>query len=105
MTTGSRTEHILTAPERLDLDTCDTFRRDATELVDSLRQGGGRLVVDMRATRHVDSAGLRALLLVRRRAALGGIVVGLRGPSAEIQGILLLTRTAGLFEMEAAEPA
>lgn len=105
MTTGSRTEHILTAPERLDLDTCDAFRRDATELVDSLREGGGRLVVDMRATRYLDSTGLRALILVRRRAASAGIVIRLRGPTAEIQAIFLLTKTEGLFEMEAAEPA
>ena len=79
MTTGSRAEHILTAPERLDLD--------------------------MRATRHMDSAGLRALILVRRRAASGGTVIGLRGASAEIQAIFSLTKTEGLFEMEAPEPA
>jgi anti-anti-sigma factor len=105
VTTGSRSEQILLAPERLDLETCDTFRRAAGELMDLLREGRGRLVVDMRATQHLDSAGLRALVMVRRRAVPGGNVIRLRGPTEEIRAILVLTKTDGLFEIEEADPA
>ncbi len=105
MTTRARREQVLVAPERLDLETCDAFRRDAVELMDMLREGKGRLVVDMRATHHVDSAGLRALIMVRRRAHPAGQVVRLRGPSEEIRAVLVLTKTEGLFEIEEAEPA
>jgi anti-anti-sigma factor len=105
VTTGSRSEQILSAPERLDLETCDTFRRAAGELMDSLREGRGSLVVDMRATQHLDSAGLRALIMVRRRAVPGGKVIRLRGPTEEIRAILVLTKTVGLFEIEEADSA
>ena len=105
MTTRSRREQVLSAPERLDLDTCDAFRRSGVELIGLLSGGGGRLVVDMRSTRHLDSAGLRALIMVRRRALPAGHVVQLLGPSDEIRAVLVLTKTDGLFEIEEAEPA
>lgn len=105
MTTRPRKEQVLAAPERLDLETCDAFRRSAGELIGLLQEGRGRLVVDMRATRHLDSAGLRALIMVRRRAVPAGQVVRLLGPSEEIRAILVLTKTAGLFEIEETEPA
>ncbi len=105
VTTDSRSEQVLLAPERLDLDTCDTFRRVAGELMDLLRKGRGRLVVDMRATHYLDSAGLRALIMVRRRAVPGGKVIRLRGPTEEIRAILVLTKTDRLFEIEEADSA
>lgn len=105
MAVGSRSEQILAAPERLDLDACGAFRRDATELVELLREGRGRLVVDMRATQHMDSAGLQALIVVRRRAEARGNAIRLRSLSEGIRAILVLTKTDGLFEIEEAEPA
>jgi anti-anti-sigma factor len=105
VTTRVRREQVLLAPERLDLDTCDAFRRSAEEIIGQLREGKGKLVVDMRATRRLDSAGLRALIMVRRRAASAGQVIRLVGPSEEIRAILQLTRTAGLFEIEETERA
>ncbi|UCF41901.1 MAG: STAS domain-containing protein [Gemmatimonadota bacterium] len=105
MTIRSRSEQVVSAPERLDLDTCDGFRRDAVDLVGLLPVGRGRLVVDMRATRYLDSVGLRALIMVRRRALPAGHVVCLLGLSPEIRAILVLTKTDGLFEIEEAEPA
>jgi len=105
VTIRSRSEQVVSAPERLDLDTCDGFRRDAVDLVGLLPVGRGRLVVDMRATRYLDSVGLRALIMVRRRALPAGHVVCLLGLSPEIRAILVLTKTDGLFEIEEAEPA
>lgn len=105
MTASSRSEQILSAPERLDLDTCDAFRRDAAELVELLPGGKGRLVVDMEATKHMDSAGLRALIMVRRRALPRGNAIRLRGLREELRAVLVLTKTDRLFEIEEAEPA
>jgi len=61
--------------------------------------------VDLTATEHVDSAGLRALILVRRRAARGGAPVCLRGVSEETREVLALAKMDHLFEIEDVAPA
>src|SRR3989442_689440 len=53
-----QTEKILAAPEALSLETRTAFRRTASELLDQLPEGSGRLVIDFSGTRTVDSAGL-----------------------------------------------
>lgn len=93
-------DKVLAAPAELTLDSRTAFRQAAGELLDGLPEGSGRLVVDLAATRHVDSAGLGALMLVQRRAAERRLRVCLRGTSEELRFLLVLTKLDDLFEIE-----
>ena len=98
-------EHVLAAPERLDLEQAEAFRSAAVALLDSLGEAPGRLVVDLAATQRIDSAGLRALILVRRRAAQEDTPVCLRGVSEATRDVLTLAKMEHLFEIEDGAPA
>ena len=93
-------EKTLAAPETLGLDTRTGFRRSATELLEQLPEGTGRLVIDLTSTRAVDSAGLGALMLIQRRAAERRQTVCLRGANEELRFLLVLTKLDDLFELE-----
>jgi anti-anti-sigma regulatory factor len=100
MRTPQDVERGLTAPERLGLETRVEIRKAATQLLDEMPEGTGRLVIDFAYTREVDSAGLGALMLIQRRAAERRQVVILRHPSEEIRFLLALTKLSDLFEIE-----
>lgn len=91
----------LRAPETLGLDSRSDFRRAGIELLDSLSEGDGSLVIDLTATRAVDSAGLGALMLVQRRAAERRLTVVLRNANEELRFLLALTKLDDLFRLEA----
>ncbi len=93
-------KHVLVAPEELGLETRAEFRRAAIELVEGMSSGAGSLVIDLSATRAVDSAGLSAIIMVQRRAAAHNIAVSLRGLSEELRFLFVLTKLEGLFEIE-----
>lgn len=90
----------MAAPAHLGLETRADFRRAAVELLDSLPDTTGSLVVDFSATRLVDSAGLGVLILVRQHAATRKQVVRLRGLNEEIRMLLVLTKLDDLFAIE-----
>jgi len=92
----------MSAPETLGLDTRVAFRTGAFELLESMPEGEGRLVVDLAGTDHVDSAGLGALMLVQRRAAERRHAVVLENPSDELRFLLNITKLNMLFEFEPA---
>lgn len=94
-------EKTLAAPPELGLESRTTFRRAAAALQDALPEGSGRLVIDLTATREVDSAGLGALMLIQRRAAEKRQTVCLRGANEELRFLLVLTKLDDLFELEA----
>jgi anti-anti-sigma factor len=103
MTTMPRPiEKVLAAPEELGLDSRTPFRRAAGELVEQLPEGAGRLVIDLSATRAIDSAGLGALMLIQRKAAERRLSVRLRGANEELRFLLVLTKLDDLFELESA---
>ena len=97
-------ELLLRAPTTLDRDTRLTFRTEALAAVEARPAGtgneGGRVIVDLGATTRVDSAGLRALILLRERAAQERLTVCLRGASEELRFLLVLTRLEDCFEFE-----
>ena len=93
-------EKVLAAPEELGLDSRTTFRRAATELLEQLTEGNGRLVIDLAGTRQIDSAGLGALMLIQRKAAERRLTVCLRGANEELRFLLVLTKLDDLFELE-----
>jgi len=97
-------ELLVRAPSILDRDTRLAFRREALAVVETNSAGsgvaGGRVVVDLCGTTHVDSAGLGALVLVRERAAEQRWTVCLRGASEELRFLLALTRLEDRFEFE-----
>ena len=92
----------MAAPETLGLDTRVAFRIGAFELLESMPEGEGRLIVDLAATGHVDSAGLGALMLVQRRAAERRQAVVLENPSDELRFLLNIPKLSMLFELEPA---
>jgi anti-anti-sigma factor len=98
-TTPQSTEN-LAAPEHLGLQSRTDFRQQAVSLLDRLPEGSGRLVVDLSATRQVDSAGLGALMLIQRRAAERGQIVILRNANEELRFLLVLTRLDDLFQLD-----
>jgi anti-anti-sigma factor len=97
-------QKILAAPESLNLGTRTEFRRVAAELLDQLPEAGGRLVIDLAATRQVDSAGLGALMLIQRKASERRQTVCLRGVNEELRFLLVLTKLDDLFELEGGAP-
>jgi anti-anti-sigma regulatory factor len=71
-----------------------------TAKLDAMREGDGRLIVDLRATRSIDSTGLNALVMVHRHAAQRRQSVLLRGVGEELRYLLVLTKLDTLFGME-----
>lgn len=96
-------QKFLTAPEALGLETRAEFRKSAVTLLDSMPEGDGQLVIDLQPTKHVDSAGLGALMLVQRRAAERRQQVVLRGANDELRFLLVLTKLDDLFHFESGE--
>ncbi len=90
----------LAAPETLGLETRSEFRGAAIDLLDGLPEGTGALIIDLTATRTVDSAGLGALMLVQRRAAERRQTVVLRNANEELRFLLTLTKMDDLFRLE-----
>ena len=95
----STIEHLV-APEHLGLQSRTDFRQQAVTILDRLPEGEGRLVIDLGATRQVDSAGLGALMLIQRRAAERRQAVVLRSANEELRFLLVLTRLDDLFELD-----
>lgn len=91
----------LAAPEHLGLESRTIFRHSAIALLDQLPERTGRLVINLRGTRTVDSAGLGALMLIQRKAAERRQTVVLKRPNDELRFLLVLTKLDDLFEVEA----
>ena len=102
MRTPQEVERGLSAPDTLGLESRVEIRKAAIQLLEDMPEGTGRLVIDLGRTRHVDSAGLGALMLIQRRAAERRQRVVLRNPSEEIRFLLVLTKLDDLFQLESA---
>src|ERR687897_2744948 len=100
MRTPQAVERGLSAPDTLGLESRVEIRKAAIQLLEDMPEGTGRLVIDLGRTRHVDSAGLGALMLIQRRAAERRQVVVLRNLSDEIRFLLVLTKLDDLFQLE-----
>ena len=101
MQTTQQSSHELAAPEHLGLESRTSFRQSAVAILDQLPERTGRLVIDLRGTRTVDSAGLGALMLIQRKASERRQVVVLKRPNDELRFLLVLTKLDDLFEVEA----
>jgi ABC-type transporter Mla MlaB component len=102
MLTTQPNSKMLAAPEHLGLDTRTDFRQQAAALLEELPERTGQLIIDLSATRQVDSAGLGALMLVQRRAAERRQAVVLRNANDELRFLLVLTKLDDLFQLESA---
>ena len=83
----------------LGLESRVEFRETASQLIDRITRGTGRLVIDCGRLTSIDSAGLNALILVQRRAAKRRIQVFLRGLDKDLVALLVLTKLDDLFEV------
>src|SRR5690606_42072452 len=70
----------LSGPVNLGLETRVEFRQAAVDLMDTMTEPGGRLIIDLTGTRSVDSAGLGVLMLIQRHAAERRVTVILKQP-------------------------
>ncbi len=100
MRTPQEVERGLAAPDTLGLESRVEIRRAAMQLLEDMPEGTGRLIIDLGRTRHVDSAGLGALMLIQRTAAERRQMVVLRNPNEEIRFLLVLTKLYDLFHVE-----
>jgi ABC-type transporter Mla MlaB component len=100
METATVSTELLSAPEHLGLQSRTEFRQQAVALLERLPEGAGRLLIDLSATRQVDSAGLGALMLIQRKAAERRQAVTLRNANEELRFLLVLTRLDDLFELD-----
>lgn len=98
-----RPRRVLDAPTLLGLSTRAGFRTAANSLLDEMAVGNGELVIDLGATREVDSAGLGALVLVQRHASDRRQQIVLRGVGPELEYLLVLTKLDDLFLFEGGE--
>jgi anti-anti-sigma factor len=103
MRTPQEVARGLSAPDTLGLETRVQIRKAAFQLLEEMPEGSGQLVIDLGHTRHIDSAGLGALMLIQRRAAERRQSVVLRHPNEEIRFLLVLTKLYDLFQVEAAD--
>ena len=99
-TTADPVQRVITAPAVLGLSTREEFRLAANDLIDELPEGQGQLVVDLGATRDVDSSGLGTLVLLQRRAAERRVGILLRAVGPELEYLLVLTKLDDLFAFE-----
>jgi anti-anti-sigma regulatory factor len=100
MRTPQEVECGLAAPDTLGLESRVAIRKAAIQLLEGMPAGAGRLVIDLGRTRHVDSAGLGALMLIQRAAAERRQRVILRNPNEEIRFLLILTKLYDLFQID-----
>lgn len=103
MRTPQEVERGLSAPDTLGLESRVEIRKAAFRLLEEMPEGTGRLVIELGRTRHIDSAGLGALMLIQRRAAERRQAVVLRNASEEIRFLLVLTKLYDLFQIEAGD--
>jgi anti-anti-sigma factor len=103
MRTPQEVARGLSAPDTLGLESRVAIRKAAFQLLEEMPEGTGRLVIDLGRTRHIDSAGLGALMLIQRRAAERRQTVVLRRPNEEIRFLLVLTKLYDLFQVETGE--
>jgi len=95
-------ECIVTAPASIAAQNRKHFREEALAALELLgsAEPGGRLVLDLSATKRLDSAGLGTLVMLQLRAAERRHAVCLRGASEEIRFLLLMTRLEDRFTIE-----
>jgi anti-anti-sigma regulatory factor len=100
MSTTSEQYRTIGAPRLLGVDSEADFRQHATEVIESLADGSGVLVVDLSETQSIDTAGLAMLATIHRKASENRCVVRLKSPNEEIRFSLVLARLEQLFELE-----
>ncbi|MFY9932688.1 MAG: STAS domain-containing protein [Streptosporangiaceae bacterium] len=65
-----------------------------------IRECGAKLMLDMSGVSFIDCAGLRALLLTRRRAEMRGVFLRLIATSAAVRRVIELTGAQDALAME-----
>jgi anti-anti-sigma factor len=92
---------IVTISGEIDIARTPVLRE---QLLDLLRPGASRLVVDLSEVTFCDASGLAVLVGAARRAGLLGGVLRLAAPAPLISTVLRLTGLDSRFEIFAAVP-
>jgi anti-anti-sigma factor len=92
---------VIQAPVDLDGKTRNAFRDKVLAAIEAISsQAGTRIIIDLGATRRIDSAALGMLVMLQLRAAEKRLAVCLRNVSEEVRFLLLMTRLEDRFEIE-----
>ena len=75
-------------------------KAELRSVLDAVLVRDGRLVVDLTAVSFIDSSGIEALCMARRRAERSGATVVLRSPTAIVMRALEVTGVAPLFHID-----
>lgn len=88
------------APTRLTAEYRLEFRRGVLEALEqAVRNGGGVVEIDLRATIEIDASGLGVLILLQKRARERSIVVRLHSVPNIVEQLLDATRLGPLFDI------
>ncbi|PWI42826.1 STAS domain-containing protein [Streptomyces sp. ICBB 8177] len=93
-------ETVLAVSGEVDVATGELLHRRLAQVLAHRRD----LVVDLSAVTFFDCSGLRVLMAARRRAALAGVGLRLRGLSPSVERVLRFTRLRSVFTVDP-EPA
>jgi anti-sigma B factor antagonist len=88
--------HVVELVGRLDIETTGRFDHGMQE---AIARRPGRIVVDLRRVTHIDSSGIRALILAQRAATAEAVEVCLLPGSSHVRRILRTTGVAGHFRL------
>lgn len=90
----------MVAPSRLTAENRLEFRRGVLEVLEqAVRDGGGIVELDLRASTEIDASGLGVLILLQKRARERGIVVRLHNVPGTVEQLLDATRLGPLFDI------
>jgi anti-sigma B factor antagonist len=81
---------------RLDIETTERFDRGIRE---AIARRPARVVVDFRRVTHLDSTGLRTLILAQRAASANDVEVCLVPGSSQVERVLRTTGVAARFRL------
>lgn len=93
-------ETVITAPARLIADCRVAFRAAALDAIERAEAAGSPVVVDLAATKEIDSSGLGLLVLIEKRGREKGLTTVLRRPGHEVRTMLAVTKLEMLFTIE-----
>ena len=87
---------IIELDERLDAGNASELKSEAAKMIET---GTGTLILDLKATKFIDSIGLGALVSILKQTAQNNSKVVLAALSPQVRQIFELTRLHRLFDI------
>lgn len=82
---------------KLDTLVSDEFQEKAEKIID---ENSGNIIFDCKDLKYISSSGLRALLLLARKAKASGNTISMRGVNASVSEAMEISGFDSFFNME-----